>query len=240
MLDIIGVSKAFGSRQALRDVSFSIEQGECFGLVGPNGAGKSTLINLITGFHAPDSGSLLLDGTPSKNVRAKIGLVPQEIALYDRLTVFDNLRYFGELYQISGALLSERLADLLAWAGLLDRKKDPVKNISGGMKRRLNLIAGLLHSPELLLVDEPTAGVDPQARLFIYDLIAKLKNSGTTVLYTTHYIPEVEKLCDRMGILDQGRLVAAGTFEEIAKQAGHPELSMESAFFELTGKRLRD
>lgn len=227
MLEVSRLSKSFAGKEALRDVSLRIAEGECFGIMGPNGAGKTTLVNLISGFIQPDSGEIVLFGeklpAASAAVKRKIGVVPQEIALYDRLSVSDNLTYFGELYGLEGKALSERIDQLLDWVQLSERKKDKVQVLSGGMKRRINLIAGLLHAPRLLLVDEPTVGIDPQARIFIYSLIQKLKDEGLAILYTTHYIPEVERLCSRAAILDEGRIVACGGKEALLAQAGIAE-----------------
>jgi ABC-2 type transport system ATP-binding protein len=244
-LELREISKFFGAQKALEDVSFGVEQGECFGLLGPNGAGKTTLVNILSGFLLPDSGEISFLGKSYSfiplEIRGEIGIVPQEIALYENLTVYDNLRYFGELYGLRGKFLNERIQKLLKEVELLERKKQKVKTLSGGMKRRVNLIAGLIHSPKLLLVDEPTVGVDPQARLFIYSLIKKLANEGMAVLYTTHYLREAEELCRRMAILDKGKVVALGSREEILKACGIGEKgNLEEAFFYLTGSALRE
>lgn len=244
MLEIKNLSKAFKNNPVLHDINFSLKRGECLGLLGPNGAGKTTLLNLITGFLSPESGTITIFGEeithPRKlrHIKKRIGLVPQEIALYEHLSVSDNLRYFGELQELSGKALSDRMNHLLKWIGLLEQQHEKVKTLSGGMKRRLNFISSLLHSPELLLVDEPTVGIDPHARIFIYDLISELKQSGTTLIYATHYIPEVEQLCNRAAVLNEGRMVALGTPEEILEKAGASAGQLESAFFALTRKEL--
>lgn len=214
------------------------------GLVGPNGAGKTTLLNLVTGFLSADSGTIRLFGEETTNrknlqrVKMKIGVIPQEIALYDSLSVIDNLKYFGELYRLFGQSLSNRIEELLKSTHLYSQRNERVRLLSGGMKRRLNLISGLLHSPSLLLMDEPTVGVDLETRFFIYDLINELKKEGKTFLYTTHYLPEVEKLCDRAAILKDGKIIALGRPQELISSTSLSK-EFESAYLELTKSETR-
>ncbi len=219
MLALRSVSKRYGSLLALDDVSLDIARGEFFGLLGPNGAGKSTLMSLVAGLRAADSGSLELDGRPlgvrDAAGRAALGLVPQSIALYEDLSAEQNLRIFGELYGLRGATLRERVGEALDAAKLADRRKEQVKHFSGGMQRRLNLVASLLHRPKLLLCDEPTVGVDPQSRNAIFEFLQGRNREGLTVIYSTHYMEEATRLCTRIGIIDHGRIHALGTLEEL-------------------------
>ncbi|HEY5079055.1 MAG TPA: ABC transporter ATP-binding protein [Opitutaceae bacterium] len=214
-----GVIKRFGPITALDGVSLDIAPGEFFGLLGPNGAGKSTLMSLIAGLRQPDAGTLTVDGAGvaagSAGARQALGLVPQHIALYTDLTAERNLRIFGELYGLRGPELGERVDHALEAVQLSDRRKDVVKTFSGGMQRRLNLAAALLHRPKLLLCDEPTVGVDPQSRNAIFDFLQDLNRGGLTVVYSTHYMEEATRLCSRIGIIDHGKLLAVGTIDEL-------------------------
>lgn len=219
MLTLENISKRYGSLTALNGVSLRIEAGEFFGLLGPNGAGKSTLMSLVAGLRAPDAGFISLNGqrlsAANSSARAVLGLVPQHIALYPRLNAMQNLRIFGQLYGLSGALLRDRIEEGLEAMQLTDRRRDPVQNFSGGMQRRLNIIASLLHRPQLLLCDEPTVGVDPQSRNAIFEFLEKLNREGLTVIYSTHYMEEATRLCSRIGIIDHGKIPALGTLEEL-------------------------
>jgi ABC-2 type transport system ATP-binding protein len=219
MLALRSVTKRYGSLVALNDVSLDIARGEFFGLLGPNGAGKSTLMSLAAGLRAPEGGTLTLDGvaiTPANpDARVALGLVPQSIALYDELSAEQNLRIFGELYGLRGAELRQRIDEALDAVQLADRRKDQVKNFSGGMQRRLNLIAALLHRPKLLLCDEPTVGVDPQSRNAIFDYLERRNREGLTIIYSTHYMEEATRLCSRIGIIDHGKIHALGTLDEL-------------------------
>ncbi len=219
LLSATGVVKRFGAVTALDGVSLDIAQGEFFGLLGPNGAGKSTFMSLICGLRALDAGSLTVDGAGSAagsaQARRSLGLVPQHIALYTDLSAEGNLRVFGELYGLRGAVLRERVDHALEAVQLADRRKDLVKVFSGGMQRRLNLAAALLHRPRLLLCDEPTVGVDPQSRNAIFDYLTELNRGGLTVIYSTHYMEEATRLCSRIGIIDHGRILALGTIDEL-------------------------
>jgi ABC-2 type transport system ATP-binding protein len=205
-----GLRKQFGHRTAVDDVSFTVDDNECYGLLGPNGAGKTTTIAIICGLLKPDGGEVHVDGKPGGSLEAKaaIGYVPQDLALYPDLSARQNLRFFGQLYALGGDRLEQRITETLALVGLADRGKERVGTYSGGMKRRANIAAGLLHEPRLLILDEPTVGVDPQSRHAILETVAGL---GIAVLYTTHYMEEAAKLCQRVGIIDDGRLVAEGT-----------------------------
>lgn len=217
------LTKTFGDLRAVDGVSFEIRAGECFGLLGPNGAGKSTTIAMIMGVLRPDSGSVTLDGvgaTSDHAARRSIGLAPQALALYDELSAQENLAFFGSLYGITGPALRERVEELLRFVDLFDRRKSRVKTFSGGMKRRLNLAAGLVHDPDILLCDEPTVGVDPQSRNAIFDIIESLKARGKTVLYTTHYMEEAQRLCDRVAIIDHGKAMAIDTVEALLSAHG--------------------
>jgi ABC-2 type transport system ATP-binding protein len=210
-----GVTKRFGDRVVVDGVSFAIGRGETYGLLGPNGAGKTTTISMVCGLLTPDAGTVTVAGRPmlpgDPTAKPAIGLVPQDIALYPDLTARENLAFFGRLQGLRRGRLSRRIAEVLDLVGLTDRAGDRIDSYSGGMKRRANIAVGLLHEPELLILDEPTVGVDPQSRNAILESIEKLGGEGLSVLYTTHYMEEAERLCDRIGIIDEGRLVAEGT-----------------------------
>jgi ABC-2 type transport system ATP-binding protein len=216
--------KSYGDLVAVDGVGFSIAEGETYGLLGPNGAGKTTTISMIVGILAGDAGQVLIDGepvTPSRTrVKSRIGYVPQELALYPDLSGRENLRFFARLYGMNGAQVRQRSDQVLAIVGLADRAGDLVKTYSGGMKRRLNIAVGLLHRPRLLVLDEPTAGVDPQSRNAILASVAELAGTGIAVLYTTHYMEEAERLCDRVGIIDLGQIRAEGSQRELISLIG--------------------
>ena len=221
ILETKDLRKSFGDRAAVDGVSFSVGESESYGLLGPNGAGKTTTISIVCGLLRRDSGDVLVAGQPltEKSVKSKaaIGYVPQEIALYEDLSGVENLKFFGRLYGISGKELEERTNLSLELVGLSERGRDRVSKYSGGMKRRLNIAAGLLHRPKLLILDEPTVGVDPQSRNAILENVEALKGEGLAVLYTTHYMEEAERLCDRVGIIDQGKIIAEGTRRELVQ-----------------------
>ena len=227
MIEIKDVTKSYGRQKVLQNVSFEIMEGELFGLLGPNGAGKSTLIDILTGIQSMDSGEIFINGksikTDKVEIRKHLGLVPQDIALLEELNAVDNLEYFGGLYGLAGAELKNQIEKLLEVAGLTDKKKEKVKNYSGGMKRRLNIAVAMLHNPSILILDEPTVGVDAQSRQHIFDYIQSLAEQGTTILYTSHYMEEIEALCKRVFILDLGEEVAYGTKEEVKKLVGHTQ-----------------
>ncbi len=219
MLQVENVTKRYGSLTALDALSLRIAPGEFFGLLGPNGAGKSTLMSLVAGLRAPDAGTLKLGGRPlavdQPATRTDLGLVPQSIALYEDLSAEQNLRIFGALYGLKGAELKSRIDEALEAVQLADRRRDQVKHFSGGMQRRLNLVAALLHRPRLLLCDEPTVGVDPQSRHAIFELLEARARAGLTIVYSTHYMEEAVRLCSRIGIIDRGRILALGTLDEL-------------------------
>jgi ABC-2 type transport system ATP-binding protein len=234
MIEVKNITKSYGKLQAVKGISFFINTGECYGLLGPNGAGKSTTINMLSTLFSPDSGEIILNGldakTSAQEVKKILGIVPQEIALYENFTAWENMLFWGSIYNVKGKALHDKANELLKWVGLDDRKNDKVKGYSGGMKRRINLACSLLHSPKILLLDEPTVGVDPQSRNLIFELIQQLNDKGMTIIYTTHYMEEAEKLCDRIGIIDSGMIVAQGTLDELKLQSGVNDIiAMECA-----------
>lgn len=221
LLEARDLLKSYAGRPAVAGISLALAPGEIFGLLGPNGAGKTTTVSMLCGLLPPDSGTVLVggraisgDADPAKRL---IGLIPQEIALYDELSALANLRFFGALYGLGGAALESAIGSALELVGLADRARDLVKTMSGGMKRRLNLAGALLHDPAVLLLDEPTVGVDPQSRNAIFDNLEELRRRGKALLYTTHYMEEAERLCDRIAIVDSGRVIAEGTLRELLK-----------------------
>jgi ABC-2 type transport system ATP-binding protein len=220
-LQIHSLVKRFGALTAVDGISLEVRSRECLGLLGPNGAGKSTLIRSIVGRVIPDSGTISVFGAPADSASARevLGWVPQEIALYPRLTCRENLQAFGRYHGLSGSTLDDAVARCLAWATLTDRSAELVKNLSGGMKRRLNMAAGLIHRPKLVLMDEPTVGVDPQSRNHIFEMIEKLRSEGMSLIYTTHYMEEAERLCDRIAIVDHGKIIAQGTNAELVQNS---------------------
>jgi len=248
-VDVINLVKTFGKLEAVRGVSFSMGKGEIFGLLGPNGAGKSTTINMMCGYLETTSGDTIVQGhSTSKEprvVKKLIGVVPQEIALYKDLTAQENLDFFGEIYGLSGKQRRERSDAVLHFVGLYDRRKGAIKTFSGGMQRRINMAIALIHQPTVLMMDEPTVGVDPQSRENIFDTIEKLRDDGTTILYTTHYMEEAERLCNHIAIMDEGQIIAMGTLEQLLalrdqnREVARPH-GLQELFIQLTGKTLRD
>jgi ABC-2 type transport system ATP-binding protein len=228
------VNKRYGEHHVVKDLNLIIEKGEVFGLLGPNGAGKTTSISMMTSQSLPSDGNIIVNDLNAqqkqKQVKKIVGIVPQDIALYPMLSAIDNLKFFGELYGIKGKPLKEKVSELLELVGLTDRAKEPIKNYSGGMKRRINIAAALIHNPLVVFMDEPTVGIDPQSRNQIFDLIRLLKSQGITVVYTTHYMEEATVLCDRVAIVDGGKIIALGTVEELVAQVygGVIELSCEN------------
>jgi ABC-2 type transport system ATP-binding protein len=224
MVEVKDLIRRYGDRTALNGIAFEIYRGELFGLLGPNGAGKTTLIYILSTLLKPSSGSVTVRSLDvvdqAKKIKPFIGTVPQEIALYPTLSASENLSFYGRMYGLQGLQLKNRIDELLEMIGLLDRKDERVHKFSGGMKRRLNLAIGLLHKPELLLLDEPMVGVDPQSRNHILENIQTLKAAGTTMIYTTHYMEEAEQLCDRVAIVDEGRLIALDSPRQLVEQLG--------------------
>jgi ABC-2 type transport system ATP-binding protein len=221
MLDVRSIRKSYKNIVAVDGVSFRAAAGETVGLLGPNGAGKTTTVSIIAGLVHPDSGDVLIGGQPMRgdtdSVKGKIGLVPQDMGLYEEISARENLALFGALYGLTGAALKTPMDAALDLVGLADRAKDRVGDFSGGMMRRLNLAAALLHDPQLLLLDEPTVGVDPQSRNAIFDNLETLKKRGKTLLYTTHYMEEAERLCDRLVIVDHGKVLADDTLQGLSR-----------------------
>jgi ABC-2 type transport system ATP-binding protein len=241
MLEVSNLTRRYGARVAVDSISFRVERGECVGLLGPNGAGKTSTLAMLSGIAAPDAGQIRVsgaqqDGAGALALKRCVGLVPQDLALFDELSARFNLELFGGLQGLSGKLLDERVRSSLLLVGLADRAGDLVKTFSGGMKRRLNIAGALLHDPQLLLLDEPTVGVDPQSRNAIFDNLEALKRGGKTLLYTTHYMEEAERLCDRVLIMDQGRILADAPVHKLKAEHGN----LEQAFLRLTGRALRD
>ncbi len=248
MVAVRRLTKRFGERAAVDGISFAIGRGEIFGLLGPNGAGKSTTVNMLSTYLTPDGGEITVAGHTLRDamaVKRLVGVVPQELALYDDLTALENLDFFARIYDVPRGQRRARAQEVLEMVGLADRAREPVKSFSGGMKRRLNLALGIVHRPTFLMLDEPTVGVDPQSREKIFDIIRDLQRGGTTLLYTTHYMEEAEQLCDHIAIMDDGRIVAMGTLEELLRLrvdeivVERPR-GLEQLFIQLTGKRLRD
>jgi ABC-2 type transport system ATP-binding protein len=220
-LEVDNLVKSFGDVKAVVGVSLELRAGECLGLLGPNGAGKSTVIRGIVGRVIPDAGSIAIFGAPASSAAAReaLGWVPQELAVYPRLSCKENLMSFGRYHGLSGSTLAESVAWCLDWAALQDKGGELAKNLSGGMKRRLNMAAGIIHRPRVVLMDEPTVGVDPQSRNRIFEMIEALRAGGTSIIYTTHYMEEAERLCDRIAIIDHGRIIALGTNEQLVHDA---------------------
>jgi len=224
MLSVDHLVKQYGEFTAVDDISFDAAAGTVFGLLGPNGAGKSTAINCISGLLTPTAGRIAVSGhdvvKDGKAARRSLGVVPQELALYEDLPAIENLRYWGKAYGLRGKELEDRVSDVLEHIGLADRARDLPKEFSGGMKRRLNFGCGVVHKPKVLLLDEPTVGVDPQSRAKLFDLVEAERDAGACVLYTTHYMEEAERLCDSLAIIDHGKIIAKGTVAELKAQLG--------------------
>lgn len=241
------MKKVYGNKEVVKGINFSVEAGEIFGFLGPNGAGKSTTISMISTLNSPTGGTITINGMNvsehSKEVRKLIGLVPQDIALYQDLSAMDNLKFWGRMYGLRGKFLRERIEEILDIVGLKDRANEDVKNYSGGMKRRINIGAALLHKPKILIMDEPTVGIDPQSRNHILDTVLKLNEEGMTVIYTSHYMEEVEYICKSLAIIDHGKVIAIGSkdeIKEIGKEGPDDKPDLEKVFLKLTGRELRD
>lgn len=231
MKDVI---KRYGDKLSVDHLNLAIGEGEIFGLLGPNGAGKSTAINMIVGLLRMDQGQIRVDGISVKDrpleVKRRIGLVPQDLALYESMSAADNVAFFGKLYGLRGRHLKDRVTEALAFVGLEDRAKQLPKTFSGGMKRRLNIACAIMHRPKLIIMDEPTVGIDPQSRNHILESVRELNRMGSTVIYTSHYMEEVSAICDRLAIVDQGHVIACGTQDELRERvAGEEKIIMKAA-----------
>jgi len=238
LIDVQGLRKQYGDLLAVDDVSFTAQPGAIFGLLGPNGAGKTTTIGCISGLLKPTAGRISLLGhdvaTDGPASRRQLGVVPQELALYEDLSARENLLYWGSAYSMRGEPLNKRVQMVLELSGLLDRANEPVKKFSGGMKRRLNFACGIVHGPKALLLDEPTVGVDPQSRVRLLDLVREQTKQGTCVIYTTHYMEEAENLCDRLAIIDHGKIIATGTLAELRAILGERDVLRLTGLFDPT------
>lgn len=225
LLKVNNVSKHYGDTQALKQISLSIPKGSCYGLVGPNGAGKSTLIKIIATVIQDYEGTILLNNTTlKKHSKRKIGYIPQEICLEQTVSAFQNLCFFGQLYNLKGKQLQQRVKEVLSYIGLSSREKDKVQTFSGGMKRRLNIGCALMNKPTIIIMDEPTVGIDPQSRRYIFDMIDRLKQSGCTVIYASHYMEEVEQLCDEVAFIDQGEIIDNGAIDTLLQKYAVPSI----------------
>ena len=243
-LEVSHLRKSFGSTVAVDDLSFHVEAGEIFGLVGPNGAGKSTTMMILAGIRRADAGIVTIAGQVAgqgnRTVPMMLGLVPQDLAVYADLTARENLNFFGQIYGVCGAELEWRIERVLRQIGLESHADQYVRTLSGGMKRRLNFGVGLIHEPQLLILDEPTVGVDPQSRSHILDCVRQLAADGVGVIYASHHMEEVEAVCQRVAIIDYGKLLALGTLDELLDTSETRQHNLESLFLERTGRRLRD
>lgn len=246
VLKTTDLTKKYNNKAVVDNLNIEIKQGEIFGLLGPNGAGKSTTMNMICSIVRPTAGEIeLLGKNPwkqKKEVIHKVGYIPQELAVHGNLKAWENVELFTSLYGIKGEELKKAVNESLEYVGLLERKKEFAKNFSGGMKRRLNIACAIGHHPELLIFDEPTVGIDPQSRNFILDKIKESNKRGATVIYTSHYMEEVEAICTRIAIMDNGKVIACGTSEELKRLVNGDDehITLEEVFLTLTGKKLRD
>ncbi len=243
MIRVEGLTKSFQEIQAVKGISFHVPKGQIYGLLGPNGAGKTTTLSVLSCLLQPDSGRVSIAGldiaTESLAVKARLGVVPQETALYEELSARENLRFWGGMYGLSGSRLKQSIERVLDQVGLTGRADEAVRRFSGGMTRRLNLALGLIHSPEVVLLDEPTVGIDPQARLNILEVIREVADAGATILYTTHYLEEAERLCDRIAIMDHGEILAEGSLEELKDMVGEEEVITVRGDFDLEDARAK-
>jgi len=237
MLEMQDVKKAYQNKQVVKGISLEVKKGEAFGLLGPNGAGKSTTISMISGLVPYDAGDILVDGISVKRrpmeIKQKIGVVPQDIALYPTMSAYDNLVFWGKMYGLTGKTAKARAKEVLQIVGLAERGKEQIHTFSGGMKRRINIGAALMHRPELLIMDEPTVGIDPQSRNHILETVKQLNQQGMTIIYTSHYMEEVEFLCERIAIMDHGMVIASGFTQALCNRlAGGTVLQLEVAAFD--------
>ncbi len=247
VLKLEGLTKKYDNKPVVDHINLEIKKGEIFGLLGPNGAGKSTTMNAVCSLVKPTAGKIKLFGydikIDMKKVKAKLGYIPQELAIHGNLKAWENVELFTSLYGIKGESLKEAVREALEFVGLEDKKNTFVKNFSGGMKRRLNIACAIGHKPELLIFDEPTVGIDPQSRNFILDRIKYVNEQGATVIYTSHYMEEIEAICTRIAIMDNGKIIAIGTKEELVEMVTADKdsnMTLEQVFLTLTGKKLRD
>lgn len=238
MILVQDLHKSYGNLRAVDGISFEVKKGELFGFLGPNGAGKTTSLSMISGLLRPDLGTVMLgdiDVWKSPNAAKRLlGFIPQEISLYEELSARENLQFWGSLYSIPGNQLKKNIDELLERVGLADRAKEPVSKYSGGMKRRLNLAVGLVHRPQIVFFDEPTVGIDPQARNNIMEIIREIAKSGTTIIFTTHHLEEAESLCERIAIMDRGKILAIGSVQELAKIVGDGDIVTIHGNFQAT------
>ncbi len=241
MIEVRNLSKSFGYFKAVKNINFTIQKGEIFGFLGPNGAGKSTTIHMMSSLLFADEGTVFIDGINLQEqpnaCKKLIGVVPQEISLYDEFSAYDNLLFWGKLYQIPTKELKKSIDTILELIGLSDRKNDLIKTFSGGMKRRVNIAAAILHQPKVLFMDEPTVGVDPQSRNRIFEVVEALNKQGMTIVYTTHYMEEVERLCNRIAIINEGNIIAQGTQQELQKESTVQE-AIEIRFQEISEEQI--
>ncbi|HWT74771.1 MAG TPA: ABC transporter ATP-binding protein [Mobilitalea sp.] len=247
ILKLEGLTKKYDNKPVVDHISLEIKKGEIFGLLGPNGAGKSTMMNMVCSLVKPTAGMIELFGydtkTDMKKVKSKLGYIPQELALHGNLKAWENVELFTSLYGIKGEQLKKAVTESLEFVGLEDKRNGFAKNFSGGMKRRLNIACAIGHKPELLIFDEPTVGIDPQSRNFILEKIKTVNRQGSTVIYTSHYMEEIEAICTRIAIMDNGKIIAIGTKEELVEMVTSDkdaDMSLEQVFLTLTGKKLRD
>jgi ABC-2 type transport system ATP-binding protein len=236
MIKVEGLTKAYGDFVAVDEISFTAQPGKIFGLLGPNGAGKSTSIGCISGLLKPTAGRIRVNGhdvvTDSVAAKQDLGVVPQELSLYEDISATENLLFWGAAYGMRGSALKSRVREVLAYTGLLDRGEEPIKNYSGGMKRRINFGCAIMHRPKVLLLDEPTVGVDPQSRVRLFEMVKEQVEQGSTVLYTTHYMEEAELLCDELAIVDHGKLIADGSLKELRGMVGEKDILRLSGSFD--------
>lgn len=243
IIEVKNLQKSYKNNKALNGLDFDLYKGEILGILGPNGAGKSTTINILSTILKKDGGEILYFGEPLtekniKNVKSKLGVVPQDIAIFEDISAYKNITFFASLYGLKGEALQKATDYALEFAGLTGRKNDKPKTYSGGMKRRLNIACSIVHNPEILILDEPTVGIDPQSRNHILEDLKRLKNEGTTIIYTTHYMEEIEQIADRVVIVDKGKKIEEGTIGELLDK--YSEENLESLFLDITGKNLRD
>lgn len=236
MLKLANINKSYDKRNALKEVSMEVASGVCYGIVGPNGAGKSTLLKIITSVIRDYEGEVTLNKKDLKKIRSTIGYVPQEICLESSISAIDNLYFFGKLYGLKGTYLKNRANEILELIGLSKRKKDKVRIFSGGMKRRLNIGCALMHEPTLIILDEPTVGIDPQSRHYIFELIRNLQQAGSTIIYASHYMEEVETLCDEVMFLDHGEIIEQGRIDHLLQKYTDPSIFMKGSKALITGK----